>query len=145
MKEWSKAWKASKLPKKQRKYVYNLPLHLRSKLLSSRLSEELTKKYNMRNIRVRKGDKATIMRGQNKGKTGTIEGVNTTDIAVYVSGISLTKRDGSKTNYPIHPSNIMITELSTDKRRLPSKKVVQAEHSSAGHREGEAKVMEQKK
>ena len=123
MKEWSKTWKASKLPKKQRKYFYNLPTHLKGKLLSSHLSKELRKKYGMRNIRIRKGDKVTIMRGQNKGKTGTIENIDTKHTGVYITGIEFTKRDGSKAKQPVHPSNLLIKELdTTDKRRLPPQK-----------------------
>jgi len=121
MKTWSKHWKGSKLPKKQRKYVYNLPAHLRGKLLSSTLTKELRKKHGTRNIRIRKGDKAKIMRGQYKGKTGTVERIDVKNTRAYISGIEHTKRDSSKALYPIHPSNIMITELSQDKQRLPRK------------------------
>ena len=120
MKEWSKHWKTSKSPKKQRKYALNLPLHLKGKMLSSHLSKELRKKYGMRNIRARKGDKVRIVRGQNKGRTGTIELVDVKNTKLYLAGIEFTKRDGSKAKPPIHPSNVIIEELDTsDKRRLP--------------------------
>lgn len=140
MKTWSKHWKASKQPRKQRKYVHNLPIHLKGKLLSSTLSKDLRKKHDTRNIRIRKGDKAKIMRGQHKGKTGTVERIDVGSTRVYISGAERTKRDGSKTMYPIHPSNIMITELTQDKRRLPKKtetNKAQSEQSSEGHRKGE--------
>ncbi|MCW1309534.1 MAG: 60S ribosomal protein L26, partial [Candidatus Nanoarchaeia archaeon] len=38
MKYWSKKWKSSKKPSKQRKYRYNAPLHIRRKFLSVNLS-----------------------------------------------------------------------------------------------------------
>lgn len=128
MKAWSKNWKASKKPKKQHKYTYNLPAHLKGKLLSSHLSKELRKKYNTRNIRVKKGDKVKIMRGENKGKTGSVEIVDTHKPAVYITGIETTKRDGSKKMPPIHPSNIIIQELNTsDKRRFTMPKTTKPE------------------
>jgi len=123
MKQWSKDWKASKQPKKQRKYFHNLPAHLKGKLLSSHLSKELHKKYAMRSMRARKGDKVKVMRGQNKGKTGTIEMVDTKNIKIYITGVEFTKRDGSKTKQPVHPSNVLIQELNTsDKRRFITQK-----------------------
>lgn len=131
MKEWSKTWKASKLPKKQRKYVYNLPAHLKGKIFSSHLSKDLRKKYGMRNIRVRKGDKVKVMRGQNSGRTGTVESVDTKYVKVYITGIELTKRDGSKTKQPVHPSNLLIQELdTTDKRRFVKEQKTKTDSST---------------
>ena len=58
------------------------------------------------------------MRGQFKNKFGKIEKVNLKDITVFVEGIQTTKKDGSKVYIPIHPSNIIITELNLeDKHR----------------------------
>ncbi len=116
--KFSIAWKGSKKPNKQRKYAANAPLHIKRKMLSSRLSKELTKKYSKRNITVRKGDKVKIMRGNFKNHTGTVEKVLTKLLRVYVEGIQRLKKDGKRAYYPIHPSNLMITELNlTDKKR----------------------------
>ncbi len=118
MKEWSKDWKSSKNPKKQRKYVYNLPLHIRKTLLSATLSKELRKKYGRRSLPVRKDDKVKILRGQFKKKTGKVSDVNLKKVRIYVEGVENIKKDGSKAPYPIHPSNVMITELILeDKKR----------------------------
>ncbi len=120
MKEWSKSWKSSKNPRKQRKYIYNLPLHIRKTLLSATLSKDLRKKYGKRSLSVRKDDKVKILRGQFKKKTGKISRVNLKRIRIYVEGAENVKKDGSKAPYPIHPSNVMITELNLDdkKRRM---------------------------
>jgi large subunit ribosomal protein L24 len=56
-KKWSKTWKSSKQPRKQRKYRHNAPLHIKHKFLSASLSKDLKKKYNIRNISLRKGDR----------------------------------------------------------------------------------------
>jgi len=121
MKLWSKLWKASTQPRKQRKYRANAPLHIRRKLVSAHLSKELHSKHNMRNIPIIVGDKVKIARGSFKNKTGTIEKVDRKDLKVFVSGIENIKKDGSKSLYPIDPSNVIIIELKLDdKKRIKS-------------------------
>jgi len=114
MKEWSKSWKSSKNPRKQRKYLYNLPLHIRKSLLSATLSKDLRKKYGKRSLPVRKDDKVKVLRGQFKKKTGKVSRVNLKKIRIYIEGVENVKKDGSKAPYPVHPSNVMITELNLD-------------------------------
>lgn len=113
-KKFSKSWKSSKRPSKQRKYRYNAPLHIRHKFLSVHLSKELIKKYNKRSIPIRKGDKVKIMRGQFKKKRGEVSRVDTKKLKVFIDSAFVAKRDGSKAFYPIYPSNLLITELKTD-------------------------------
>jgi large subunit ribosomal protein L24 len=61
------------------------------------------------------------MRGQFKGKTGKVEKVILSRRKVYIENIYLLKKDGKRTQYAIHPSNLMITELNLeDKKRSKS-------------------------
>lgn len=116
---WNTNWKRSKNPSKQRKYTRNAPSHVRTTLLGSHVSKELRQTVKHRSLRVRKGDKVKVLRGQHKGKTGTVDRVDTTRNKVYIGGIDIPKKDGSKTLVPIHPSNVTIQELEgKDKRRL---------------------------
>ena len=112
--KFSSSWKSSKQPRKQRKYRYNAPLHIKQKFVSAHLSKDLRKKYSKRNLNLKNGDSVKIMRGQFKSKTGKIEEVNLKKTLVYVNGIEITKKDGTKTRFPIHPSNLMITDLNID-------------------------------
>ena len=112
--KFSSSWIKSKQQRKQRKYRYNAPLHIKQKFVGAHLSKELHKKYGKRSMNVRKGDSVKIMRGQFKNKTGKIEEVGLKKIRAYVSGIEFVKKDGTKSRYPIHPSNLMITELNLD-------------------------------
>ena len=112
--KFSSSWIKSKQPRKQRKYRHNAPLHIKQKFVSAHLSKELHKKYGKRSMNLRKGDSVKIMRGQFKNKTGKIEEVGLKKIRAYVSGIEFVKKDGTKSRYPIHPSNLMITELNLD-------------------------------
>ena len=107
-------WLSSTQPRKQKKFRENAPLHIKGEFLAAHLSKELAKKYNMRSVRVRKGDKVIILRGQFKGKTGLIENVDTARERIYVAGAETEKKDGAKVGYPIHPSNVIITTLVTD-------------------------------
>lgn len=109
--DWNKSWKRSRKPGKQRKYEYNSPLHIRQKLISAHLSPELRKKYGRRSCGLRKDDKVKITRGQFKGKTGKIMGVNLKKCKVFVEGIENIRKEGTKAFYPLEPSNIIITEL----------------------------------
>ncbi len=116
--EWSKNWNASKRPNKQRKFRFNAPLHVQHSFLGAHLSPELRKKYTLRSLPLRKGDKVKILRGQYKKKTGKVTRILMKAQKVYIEGIETLKKDGSKAFVPLHPSNVMITEMElTDKYR----------------------------
>lgn len=122
---WSSSWKGSVKPGKQRMYVRIAPLHIKRGFLAAHLSKELRTKQKIRSMPLRTGDKVIVLRGQFRKKTGKVESVDLRRTKVYITGIESTKKDGSKASYPLHPSNLMITELDTsDKRRLskPEKK-----------------------
>jgi len=122
-KKFSTAWKGSKQPRKQRKYVAKAPLHIKRKLLSVNLSKDLRKKVGKRNVVVRKGDNVKVMTGKFKGKTGKIIQVFTKKSKVTVEGIQVKKQDGSKANIKLHPSNLQIIEMDmNDKKRISNKK-----------------------
>ena len=116
--KFSVKWKASKQPRKQRKYKANLPLHLRHKMLSAHLSKELRQKYGKRSFPVRKGDNVKVMKGEFNKKSGKINLVNLSKLKVAIEGIQKQKKDGTKVNVYFSPSNLMITELNLeDKER----------------------------
>lgn len=121
---FSKSWKSSKQPRKQRKYIYNAPLHIKRNFLSSLLSKELRKKFRMRNLSIVKDDEVKIMRGQYAGKSGKVIRINLKKSRIYVDQAYRLKLDGSKSYYPIHPSNVMIINfnLKDKKRRIKLEK-----------------------
>ena len=114
--KFSKSWKASKQPRKQRKYRYNATKNIRNKFIDSHLSKDLKKKYNKRSVRIKKGDKVKIMRGQYKNKAGKIERINVKREKVYIQGVEGVKKDGTKIFVPVHPSNLLVLELEMDDR-----------------------------
>jgi len=112
--KFSSSWIKSKQPRKQRKYRYNAPLHIKQKFVSVHLSKELRKKYSKRNINLRKGDSVKVARGQFKNKTGKVDEVSVKKTSVYINGIEIVKKDGTKARYPINPSNLIITDIDMD-------------------------------
>jgi large subunit ribosomal protein L24 len=103
----------SSQPRKQRKYRYDAPLHVRSTFMTCRLNEELTKKYG-RSARVVVGDTVRIMRGDFAGTEGKVREIDVKREQVTVEGVSVAKADGKEQPRPVHPSNLMITKLNLD-------------------------------
>ena len=58
-----------------------------------------------------------IMRGEFKKKTGTVDTVIMNKEVAIITGITISKKDGSTRPRPIPVSNIMITELSLDDKK----------------------------
>jgi large subunit ribosomal protein L24 len=109
----------SKKPRKQRKFLYKAPLHLRRKMISAHLSKELREKYKTRSLPLRKGDEVEIMRGEFKKKRGKVSRIDTKKYKVYIEGITRKRTDGTERQVPIHPSNLRIINLNLeDKRRV---------------------------
>ncbi len=121
MKAFSPAWKSSTQRRKQRKYQRNAPLHVKQKFMAAHLSKELRKKYERRALTLRKGYTVKVMRGQFKKQTGKIAEMNLRKSKVHVEGIQLVKRDGTKSFYPIHPSNLQIINLTMDDKKIREK------------------------
>ena len=122
--EFKKSWNSSTHPKKQRKFRRNAPLHIKNKFMAAHLSKELRQKHNKRSIPLRKGDKVKIMRGNLKGKIGVIEKVSSKMEKVFLTGIEIIKKDGTKKLAPLRPSNLLITQLNTEdkKRKIKTEK-----------------------
>ncbi|MCD6313294.1 MAG: 50S ribosomal protein L24 [Thaumarchaeota archaeon] len=117
-------------PGKQRKLLYNAPLHILPKLMSAHLSPELREKYKRRSFPIRVGDRVRIMRGEFKGVEGKVTEVDRERQMVYIENITAKKADGSTVQRPIHVSNVMIIDLNLDdeyrKRALLRGKEVEA-------------------
>lgn len=101
----------SKQPRKQRKRLFNLPLHKRWHLLNVPLSPELRKQLGIKRLIVRKGDVVKIMRGDWKEHEGKVVDVDLKRVRIHIEGVTLKKADGSEVYYPIHPSKVMIIKL----------------------------------
>jgi large subunit ribosomal protein L24 len=109
---------ASSKPRKQRKWVFNAPLHKKKSFCKAMLGKELKKKYGLNSMQVRKGDTVKVMRGELKGSSGNVIRVEVGKRKVYVDGLTMKKADGTDIERPFEPSNLQITLLDLeDKRR----------------------------
>lgn len=125
-KEWSKDWKSSSQPRKQRKYRVNAPLHVKRRLTRCHLSKDLRKKYQKRGFSPVKGDTVRVMRGNFKSRSGKVEIVDVKSGIIKVAGIEVSRKDGNKSLVSLQPSNLMITSLNLQDKaraaRLENKK-----------------------
>lgn len=101
----------SKQPRKQRLALLQAPLHVRQKLMTAPLSEELREKYGVKRLPVRKGDRVRIVRGDFKGHEGAVVKVDLRRLRIYVDGVTVKRQDGTPRFVPIHPSKVVIVAL----------------------------------
>ena len=108
----------TKKPSKQRKHLFNAPLHKRGKIMSVHLSHELKEKYGTRSLPIRKGDKVRVLRGDAKGVEGKVVRVDRKKYHVFIEGVTRTNQRGDEILIPIHYSNLMLIDLDlSDKWR----------------------------
>jgi len=134
----------SKQPRKQRKFLFNAPLHTRRKFLSAHLSDDLITKYKKRSFPIAKGDTVKVVRGDFKGHTGKVAEIDLKKGIVKVEGVLITKADGKRVMRPLHPSNLIITKLNlTDPiRRKKLERGVSEEVKKEIEREAEEQIKE---
>jgi large subunit ribosomal protein L24 len=93
---WSKEWKSSTNPSKQRKYRDNAPQHVKDKLVSANLSQTLRDEVGTRNLPLKKGDQVKVTRGDEKGN------------------ITVTRQNGTENEIPLRPSNLQLQALNIE-------------------------------
>lgn len=134
----------SKQPRKQRRFLFKAPLHLRRKFISAHLSDDLITKYGRRSFPVAKGDTVKVVRGDFKGHVGKVSEVDLKKGVVKVEGVLITKADGKRVLRPLHPSNLIITKLNlTDPvRRRKLERGVSEEVKKEIEKEAEEQIKE---
>jgi large subunit ribosomal protein L24 len=122
--KFNKNWNKSVQPRKQVKFRANAPNHILRKFMTSVLDKSLRKKYERKNIEVRKNDEVKVMRGKFKGKQGKISICDIKNTRVQIEGITKQKKAGDKIGIWFHPSKIKITTLNEeDNKRLKRKEI----------------------
>ena len=100
--------------RKQRKAFYNAPVHIRRKMVSSHLSDELRKDFGIHAAQVVKGDTVRVMRGDEDiiDVEGKVTFVNTKSGRLEIEGVTIAKADGTLVARPVHASKVEITKLN---------------------------------
>jgi large subunit ribosomal protein L24 len=107
----------SSQPRKQRKFRYNAPLHIKSKFLNAHVSDEVAKEQNLKTLRVIEGDTVKVMRGDHAGTEGKVREVDLKHESITVDGVFEVKADGKEVPRKVNASNVLITKLNTDDER----------------------------
>jgi large subunit ribosomal protein L24 len=114
--------------RKQRKARGEAPLHKRRRMVSAHLDSALMREYNIRSVPIRKGDTVRIVRGSSdlKGSENKVASIDLKNYKIIIENITIPKADGTQTERPIDPSNVIITKLdlsdSWRKQKLESQR-----------------------
>ena len=117
--------------RKQRTAFYNAPAHIRRKMVSSHLSDELRKDFGIHAAQVVKGDTVRVMRGDEDvvDVEGKVTQVDTRSGRLVIENVTISKADGTLVARPIHASKVEITKLNLSdpmrKQTLSKKEVSQ--------------------
>ena len=106
--------KRVKDPRKQRKWLYNAPAHLRHKLMAAPLSPELAASKKAKSLPVRKGDTVRVVRGDHIGFEGKVSRVDLKNYRIFLEGLTREKVDGTNIFVSVHPSKVIIKNLKLD-------------------------------
>merc|ERR1711918_141299 len=103
--------------RKARKAHFTAPSSVRRTLMGGHLNKELSQKYHVKSMPIRKDDEVIVMRGSNKGREGKVIQVYRKKFVIHIERVTHEKSNGSTVNVGIHPSNVVITKLKLDKDR----------------------------
>merc|ERR1711981_1358755 len=103
--------------RKSRKAHFSAPSSVRRTLMSAHLNKELSQKYHVKSIPIRKDDEVLVKRGSNRGREGKVIQVYRKKFVIHIERVTREKSNGSTVNVGIHPSNVSITKLKLDKDR----------------------------
>lgn len=135
---WSKSWKSSKNPSKQRKYRENAPQHVKDNLVSANLSHKLRDELDTRNLQLNLGDRVEVTRGDFKGSKGIISNIDRENQKIYINGLEATRQDGSTSQKAFKPSNLQIQALNLENiERIEKYEVEDAEEIQVDEEEVE--------
>lgn len=85
--------------------------------MSSSLSKELQKTYDVRSMPIRRDDEVLIARGKFKGRDAKVVACYRKKYVIHLERITRNKANGDSKPIGIHPSNVIITKLKLDKDR----------------------------
>merc|ERR1712094_27459 len=103
--------------RKARKAHFTAPSSVRRKIMSAHLNKDLSSKYHVKSMPIRKDDEVIVVRGSHRGREGKVIQVYRKKYVIHIERVTREKSNGSTVNVGIHPSNVTITKLKLDKDR----------------------------
>ncbi len=125
--------KSSK-PRKQRRFRFNAPMHVRQHFVHSHLDKALRAKLGIkrRSVQISKGDTVKVMAGSKKGTTGKVIRVSLRTGRINIDSLVKKTAKGKEFNVPLSASNVYITDLNlSDKVRAAKLKLAQQKQQQA--------------
>ena len=111
---WSNDWNSSKDQTKQRKYRTNAPMHVKDDFISANLNQVLREELGTRSLGIRIGDRARVMRGDDKGSEGIVSSIDRDEEKVYINNLDRQRTDGTLKEKPFRPSNLQLQALNLE-------------------------------
>ncbi len=111
----------SSKPRKQRKFRFNAPLHIKQHFAHAHIEKSLKQKLkiNKRSIQISKGDTIKLVKGSKKGLTGKVIRVDLNKSKIYIDSLNKKNAKGKEFNIPVNISNVYIINLNlNDKLRI---------------------------
>merc|ERR1712182_18826 len=124
--------------RKSRKAHFTAPSSVRRKIMSAHLNKDLSSKYHVKSMPIRKDDEVIVVRGSNKGREGKVIQVYRKKYVIHIERVTREKSNGSTVNVGIHPSNVMITKLKLDKDR---RAILERKDTSKATEKGKASTL----
>ncbi|MCY4491657.1 MAG: 50S ribosomal protein L24 [Thaumarchaeota archaeon] len=103
--------------------IYRASAGTKNKQLVCNVSKNLRLKHGKRSTRVLEGDSILVVRGEYKGVTGKVHSVSMEYGTVAIDGLKKEKAKGEKIDVYIRASNIIITGLDNEDRRLSKQSI----------------------
>merc|ERR1712080_259695 len=125
--------------RKSRKAHFTAPSSVRRKIMSAHLNKDLSSKYHVKSMPIRKDDEVIVVRGSHRGREGKVIQVYRKKFVIHFERVTREKSNGSTVNVGIHPSNVMITKLKLDKDR---RKILDRKDTSKAAVKGKGKYTE---
>jgi large subunit ribosomal protein L26e len=109
----------SSAPRKSRKAHFSAPSNVRRQIMSATLSKKLRAEHDVRSMPIRKGDTVKVVRGPEhlNGKEAKVTAVYRKKFIILLDGVAHNNAKGTSVQYPVHPSNCVITELEMTANR----------------------------
>merc|ERR1712003_279727 len=89
----------------------------RRKSRKAHFNKDLSSKYHVKSMPIRKDDEVIVVRGSHRGREGKVIQVYRKKYVIHIERVTREKSNGSTVNVGIHPSNVVITKLKLDKDR----------------------------
>ena len=111
----------TKSRRKQRKRFYNQPHHKRNKIMNAKLHEDMQMEYGIKKLTIRKGDTVLVVRGEFRDMEGKVSRLDRQKGQVFIEGASIEKSSGTTFDIPLHPSNLVLTDIEVKKDKWRKK------------------------